>query len=75
VTPYQLLNFRIFISSNLAYFVVMARTTNDVSQAVQFASRHNLSISVMSTGHEFQVCNFLANNGKAEISILLSSLQ
>ena len=35
--------------------MILARSVEDVSEAVQFATKHNLAISVMSTGHEFQV--------------------
>ena len=63
-TPYHLLNLRQFINDNKAFFVILARTKEDVSSAVQFASKHNLALSVFSTGHEFQDRNgALAPNG------------
>ena len=53
-TPYYLLNLRQFFKDRKAFFVILARTKEDVSSAVQFASKHNLALSVFSTGHEFQ---------------------
>ena len=55
MTPYLLLNLRNHVTGGLASFVVLARTQADISKAVLFATEHNIAISVMSTGHEFQV--------------------
>ena len=64
VTPYQMMNYRNYIHETLAYFVIVARTENDVSKAVQFAAKHKLALSVFSTGHEFQDRNAgMAPNG------------
>ena len=54
MTPFQLLNLRQFLKDNRAYFVVLARNDQDVSKAVQFATKHKLALSVYGTGHEFQ---------------------
>ena len=63
-TPYYLLNLRQFFHDRKAYFVILARTQEDISNAVQFASKHNLALSVFSTGHEFQDRNgAMAPNG------------
>lgn len=53
VTPWKMLNFRNYYQERTAFFVILARTPQDVSKAVLFATTHNLSIAVMSTGHEF----------------------
>ena len=55
MTPYLLLNLKNHVTGGLADFVVLARTQEDISKAVLFATKHNIAISVMSTGHEFQV--------------------
>ncbi len=54
VYPWRLLNFRNYIKESEAYFVVLARTQDDVSKAVQFAATHKLALNVYGTGHEFQ---------------------
>ena len=38
--PYDLLNLRNFLIENKAFFVVLARSIEDVSAAVQFASMY-----------------------------------
>ena len=54
VTPYQLANLRNHVADGvMAYFVVIARNESDVVEAVKFATSHNLGISVISTGHDF----------------------
>jgi len=54
ITPYELGNLRNRVTADdIAYFVVIARNTSDVTASVQFAAKHNLGISVFSTGHEF----------------------
>ena len=55
LSPYELLNLRNFYIDNKAYFVILARSIEDVSEAVRFASLHQLALSIYSTGHEFQV--------------------
>ena len=64
LTPYDFLNLRTFLKFERAFFVVLARSKEDVSKAVQFAHEHNLALSVFGTGHEFQDRNAgLAPNG------------
>ena len=64
LTPYELLNLRNFLIDNKAYFVILARSIEDVSEAVRFAASHDLALSVYSTGHEFQDRNSgVAPNG------------
>ena len=53
ITPYELANLRNRVGDDKAYFVVIARNESDVVKAVQFATAHNIGISVFSTGHEF----------------------
>jgi hypothetical protein len=55
LTPYILLNLKNHVAGGLAYFVVLARNESDISKAVLFATAHDIAVSVMSTGHEFQV--------------------
>ena len=54
MTPYQFLNNRNFKLEWMAAFVVTAHSKEDISAAVKFARKHNLSISVISTGHDLQ---------------------
>lgn len=62
--PYDFLNLRNFLVDRKAYFVVLARSIEDVSKAVRFARDHSLALSVFGTGHEFQDRNAaLAPNG------------
>ena len=51
----MLLNLRTYVNQGLAYFVILARNESDISKSVIFAASHNIAVSVMSTGHEFQV--------------------
>ena len=53
LTPWHLGNLRNRLTDDMAYYVVIPRTAEDVVAAVQFAAQHNLGISVFSTGHEF----------------------
>ena len=53
VRPHSLLNYRNNWDDCKGYFVVVARTENDVIESVRFAAAHNIGISVFSTGHEF----------------------
>ena len=69
LTPYMLLNLRNYVNQGLAYFVVLARNESDISKSVIFAASHNIAISVMSTGHEFQV------QLKSQLTNLLSSIR
>jgi len=63
ITPYKLANLRNKVADDIsAYFVVIARNESDVVKAVQFATSHNLGMSVFSTGHEFNDRNAGAGN-------------
>ncbi len=74
VSPFKLLNIRNFIKESEAYFVVLARNNKDVSEAVKFATAHNLVLSVFGTGHEFQDRNAgLAPNGLLIRTICLNT--
>ena len=53
VRPYKLLNYRNHANDWKGYFVIFARTENDIVESVRFASKHNIGISIFSTGHEF----------------------
>ena len=54
MTPYQFLNNRNYKNEWMAAFIVTAETPQDIMEAVNFATAHNLGISVMSTGHDLQ---------------------
>ena len=70
LTPYELLNLRNFLIDNKAYFVILARSIEDVSEAVRFAASHDLALSVYSTGHEFQD----RNSGVAPNGLLIRTI-
>ena len=53
IKAYDLLNFRNHNTDRKGFFVVLARTQNDVIESVKFATSHNIGVSVFSTGHEF----------------------
>ena len=54
ITVYELANLRNKVmDGNKAFFVVIAKDQSEVVKAVQFATEHNIGISVFSTGHEF----------------------
>jgi FAD/FMN-containing dehydrogenase len=74
ITPYELANLRNIIAKDtLAYFVVLARNETDVVKAVQFATSHNIGISVFSTGHEFNDRN--AGSGNNSLLIRTTCLR
>ena len=73
VKPYDLLNFRNHVTDRKSYFVVLARTQNDVIESVKFASTHNIGVSVFSTGHEFNDRN--AGPGENALLIRTTCLQ
>lgn len=70
ITPYKFLNIRNKLSDRSAYFVVLARTEDDVVKAVLFAKKYSLPISVFSTGHEFND----RNSGQGNNSLLVRTL-
>ena len=53
IKAYDLLNFRNHNTDRKGFFVVLARTQNDVIESIKFATTHNIGVSVFSTGHEF----------------------
>ena len=67
VKAYDLLNFRNHVTDRKGYFVVLAKTQNDVIESVKFASSHNIGVSVFSTGHEFND----RNSGPGENTLLI----
>jgi hypothetical protein len=70
------MNLRNFLVESKAYFVILARTKDDVAQSVMFASKHNLALSVYSTGHEFQDRNAgLAPDGLLIRTICLRTVE
>ena len=74
ITPYQLANFRNKVADDLfGYFVVIARNESDVVKTVQFATSHNLGLSVFSTGHEFNDRN--AGSGANSLLIRTTCLR
>jgi len=67
ITPYELANLRNKVADAKSYFVVIARNESDVVKSVQFATAHNIGISVFSTGHEFNDRNI----GSGDNSLLI----
>ena len=67
-------NLRSRVADDLfGYFVVIARNESDVVKTVQFATSHNLGLSVFSTGHEFNDRN--AGSGANSLLIRTTCLR
>ena len=64
------MNFRNHVTDRKGYFVVLARTQNDVIESVKFAASHNIGVSVFSTGHEFND----RNSGPVANSLLIRTM-
>ena len=58
------------VTDRKGYFVVLARTQNDVVESVKFAASHNIGVSVFGTGHEFND----RNSGPTPNSLLIRTM-
>ena len=72
MSPYDLINLRQYLEDKTrqAFFIVLARSVEDVQMAVKFAVKHDLALSVFGTGHEFQD----RNAGKAPNGLLIRTI-
>ena len=53
MTPYQFLTNRNYKLEWKPMFIVVAMSDEDVSEALKFASEHNIGVAVKATGHDF----------------------
>ena len=67
MTPYQFLTNRNYKLEWKPLFIVVASSNEDVSEALKFASEHNIGVAVKGTGHDFND----RNAGPADNSMLI----